>query len=567
MIHAETFTIGAGLSCDFSDLQVAIDLVMANQDVENELRLVNDGSFDDKSYSVIFEEIKHIRFQGGYANCEGAESDSVAGKTILDSENNITNAPIFSIVSTIIPDPVAGRPMVELSNLILMNSHSESGGAVYIENVWSEINHTEFINNQAANGGAVYCKADLFFTFLVFRHTRFLSNQAQDDGGAVYLAGNSPQNNSYGCSTYLSEQFTASEEILFESNIAGQNGGAVYVGDYLADTLFGGGTFHHNSSFQGGALYMKSGISSLAGNFFSNIAEDKGGAVFMTSSENQPTQTSFSNSQFIDNSAGNSAGAIYLENSLANVLQSILDNNHAPVAAVAESYGNLSFSGSEIIFHHQSTNLFFGDSSDNTNSKLRIFSSEIRNNTNLQNLIDFPKGSVKIATSYIVENQTSQHMIVKGENVFNNSQNTDLFDFLTVSGNSLNGSVFQFSNNIVELKNNILWQPGQDLFTGLNINAIYNCNLVSHHSAKISGVHNIISEPEFKGGIPYDYHIRISSPAIDYCESGHIFEFSVIDADGDNGQLDISFIPDEFGPVDIGADQIDTSDIIFANGF
>jgi predicted outer membrane repeat protein len=566
--HADIVTVGAGLSCDFSDLQNAIDTVLVNQDLENELRLVNDGSFDDKSYSVVIKQIKHIKIQGGFANCEDAEGNNITEKTVIDSGNKQNTSPTFSFVSSIIPDPVAGRPEIHMSHLVMQNSSSESGGAVYIENVWSEIDHSDFINNRAINGGALYCKSDLSFSFLIFRHTKFINNHAEGDGGALYLAGNTSANSGFGCSTYIGEQMLPTDENLFESNSAGHFGGAVFIGDYLGDTLFGQGMFQQNSALRGGVLYINSGVSSLAGYFINNSATEKGGVVFIRPTQGQTANSLFSDSYFINNSAGESAGLIYLEKNVAiHIDLSKIENNHAPTASVAESYGNLTLRNSQIINHNQSANLFYGDSANETISKLRIYSSEVRNNTNLESLINFPKGSVKIATSYLVENEVNQSLIIKGENVFNNSQNTDLFDFLTVAGNTMNNSIFHFTNNIVELKNNIFWQSGHDLFSGFNIDATYNCNLVSSHSAQINGVHNIISDPKFLGGVPFDYHVRIDSPAVDYCENGHSFAFSTNDSDGDDGQQDIQFIANEFGAVDIGADQIDASNVLFANSF
>ena len=100
----------------------------------------------------------------------------------------------------------------------------------------------------------------------------------------------------------------------------------------------------------------------------------------------------------------------------------------------------------------------------------------------------------------------------------------------------------------------------------INVNANYNCNIVSSETNTLNGTHNVIVNPLFVSAVNGDYHVQTLSPAIDYCEADS-FHFELTDIDGDNGIHDIDFIPDRFGTFDIGADQKKPIEYIFVNGY
>lgn len=563
-VSAEIFTIGSGSTCGYSQLQSAIDDAINNNDLENELRLVDDGSFNQQSFTLLQTQLKRTHIVGGFATCKDAINNSISGKTLIDAQDSQTTSPIFSIISSVAGTNSLEDFSIKFSHLILQGSKSVKGGAIYLENISTAIEDTEILNNEADLGGAIYCQSDLTIAGLLIRESNISENHASNNGGGLYIADDITPFSTSGCYTIIGADNT---NTIFHNNIADNGGGAVYIGENLSDIFFGQGIFEGNRAKNGGAIYAHSGASSILAVIENNTASEKGGAVFL---DNSAISSNFLHIQgeIRNNTAGMSGGAFYTNSIELHLYNSVIENNHAPVGSLATSKRNLTIDRVTILHHENSASLFEIEQTNLNDhfSSIYIGHSIIKANNNIKNLINAAKSRLTLVNSYVVDNQVNAHLVQKGMSPNGISTNIDRLDFLTIAGNTVNQSIFSFNDNIFELKNNIIWQPNNALFNMTNVNPNYKCNIVSSETEALNGIHNVTVNPQFVSAENGDYHVQISSPAIDYCEVDS-FAFRVTDIDGNNGIHDIEFIPNRFGSFDIGADQKDPWEYIFVNGF
>lgn len=159
------------------------------------------------------------------------------------------------------------------------DNRAEIGGAVNSDSGGSlSISGSDFGRNRATeDGGAVYINDD---PSLTIRNTRFTANIAEHDGGAVFA------------DTY---EFTVMESNLFRNNealgLGGGTvglGGAVYLEDTEATTVFSRNVVDGNRAKNGAGLYVWSEESTSnamaihTNDFIGNIASEEGGGWSIT---------------------------------------------------------------------------------------------------------------------------------------------------------------------------------------------------------------------------------------------------------------------------------------------
>lgn len=249
------------------------------------------------------------------------------------------------------------------TNLTIINSNIENNSARYAGAIesWGNliIENSKFENNAAFGGtsggygGAIV--HDGSSGHLEIRNAEFIGNNAQTFAGALYASSN---------------EYTLIDNCTFIGNTA-NNGGALFTTGSNINII--NSNFENNqainngfdSSVFGGAIYVSgNGISLYNTNFTNNTAEEYAGAialgnnVYSLTDSNGTTVyyrwTTIDNCQFVDNSAGISAGAIYngLVNgySYTNVTNSLFVNNSAANAgALLNDNGFMWINGTEFI--------------------------------------------------------------------------------------------------------------------------------------------------------------------------------------------------------------------------
>ncbi len=175
------------------------------------------------------------------------------------------------------------------------------GGAISHTNGLLAVIDSEFENNSARSGGAIWTDAAA-----LVRTSGFQQNVASFDGGAIFASGadgaldvfaSDFQLNSAGDEGgAIDAQRVEIRDALFEFNDASL-GGAVRV---RASSLIDQSAFEVNAASYGGALYGPASVSDSA--FIFNTAENDGGAVYVAASIDR--------CEFFINQSDSSGGAV-----------------------------------------------------------------------------------------------------------------------------------------------------------------------------------------------------------------------------------------------------------------
>ncbi|WP_458406316.1 Ig-like domain repeat protein [Methanobrevibacter sp.] len=227
------------------------------------------------------------------------------------------------------------------NNTFYKNIAIENGGGIDCNSTRMNITNCVFKENQGKFGAALCREEDATGGF-GYNNT-FIANHAYVAGAALGWIG----------STGISIDY-----YFFYNNTAGQNGGAIYVGEKshncsifnsvfegnhvlnLSDGLGGAidcvaadvniqsSNFTNNYAYLGGAIFVRigSGNSQINNSIFTNNrASGRGGAINLRSSA-----ASINNTQFIENTATQSGGALYVGGNQTNyIYNSVFHANKA----------------------------------------------------------------------------------------------------------------------------------------------------------------------------------------------------------------------------------------------
>ena len=177
------------------------------------------------------------------------------------------------------------------------NATARRGGAIYLENSkGSTVSNSKFYNNTAGtNGGAIDWHNGAENGRVI--NTIFIDNVAKRSGGAIYWYGHN--------GTILSSNFTDNKAL-----------GSTYAVNPDGENVTGG---------DGGAVLWTGDLGTVDDCIFKfNTADKRGGAVFLRGTGVATCMdTSFTNSKFINNTAGTNGGAIVWNKCAQN---GIIDN-------------------------------------------------------------------------------------------------------------------------------------------------------------------------------------------------------------------------------------------------
>ena len=270
------------------------------------------------------------KYRGGAIFVHGNSTENCTNTTVTKSkfENNVAGLNGGAI------DWQSGTTNGMLSYSTFTNNTAyRSGGAVYWYGTNGTVSHCDFTDNHAlgtvdahdkgiviyptfgGNGGAILWTGSIGKV----EYTNFINNDALHNGGAVYLQ-SSVDNN---CTN------TSFTDCIFESNIAGLNGGAIDWHDGAHDGKVSRSTFTRNTAGSNGGAIFWSGHHGeiLDSNFTSNTAKGltidthgnigDGGAIIWSG-----INGTVDNCRFIGNEAkfndtytfGGRGGAVYLQN-------------------------------------------------------------------------------------------------------------------------------------------------------------------------------------------------------------------------------------------------------------
>lgn len=276
---------------------------LEQRDVESNITILSgdiglEDEDSDNSHNVVFANNVNDGILDGFSVVDGNGLD-----------DNDTGFKIGSGIYTF-------ESRLYLSNLIISNNRTETGGGVSLWNSNVEIKNVSIENNFVETlGGGIYNNNSE--TYL--NKVNFIDNLAREDGGGLYVEkSNSVRINN----------------TIFDGNRA--ESGAAIANGMKSEILVDGSTFANNRAKNyGGAIYnfLESGSFITNSVLESNQARIRGGAIYNdeVNSNLNGVIASFSdaaNSLFISNSSED-GGAIYDENSSSEFINNIFVDNNA----------------------------------------------------------------------------------------------------------------------------------------------------------------------------------------------------------------------------------------------
>lgn len=303
------------------------------------------GAFDNYFYNSSSNEgyvtVKGSEFTDNYA----ANGGAIYNHGELDKNNKMGSIKVENSIFKNNQAKKYGGAIYNVGNLIVENTVFEgnkaSNGAAIATNIPSSFykvstpgkteigDGVQFLRNETtSHGGAIYIydHSKLAHTFNIKDNVVFDGNVSGNLGGAIYTYLLSPDS-----------EFTVGNNAIFTNNSAKKNAGAVYSGGKV--TIGDNAKFTNNSAgYYGGAMYVvKDGLTLGNNAYFEANTAQQGGAIFISNAA-----VTIDNAQFVKNTAisdkGALGGAITTDKSNAKevkILNSIFDSNSSQTTAGA----------------------------------------------------------------------------------------------------------------------------------------------------------------------------------------------------------------------------------------
>ena len=304
---------------------------------------------------------------------------------------------------------------ITIINTTIKNCRADdSGGGVYMrEYSGAYIENSTFTYNSADNGGAVFAwrNNDVKIDASIFEN-----NQADTDGGTLYIRiqsnltvlncffirNRAVNNGNIFATDSINVELTSSN---FAGNMAGNDGGAVYLYDGCDMLMFECNISHSVSGDSGGALYGRRNTSMRISNSVinNNQAENSGGGVYAQ----QDSFVTIENCGF-NNNVAEYGGAIrvYIE-SIAEIYGSSFNGNSVSLSGGAIAVYKESFTVVESsTFMENIAN--FGSALVAYNSNITLDNSTVCNNrAQLGGAIRILEANIMISTCTFTNNRAT----------------------------------------------------------------------------------------------------------------------------------------------------------------
>lgn len=556
-ISAATFTVGPlAQGCTQSTVEEAVAATEGNPGPDI-IRVTRSTTYTQQAIS--FSVTQEVTITGGFADCTTNVED--ADFTTLDGSGG-AQATVMTITADI-------GSIIHLRKLLItggdVTSSSIAGGGIYYTGKGLlDIANSSISNNTGAFGGGINVGGtDDAAELDIGPNTTLYGNTAHYNGGGLFS--NNIKTAIHGDDIVIDFN-TATGITSGASNSGGYGGGihiracdrnsTVYIGSPGAG--IGLGVVYSNSARYGGGVSIEGaqGCSSEGDaelrmysidptrrtTIQANQASIAGGGVYTAPNNDWHNHADayFWNVSIIGNTAPN-ASALFLGadgdfQGFGFQSIAIFNSDGAPAGAIAcdagrdcgEIRGNISSSG-QVIDGEQFDSL-----------SLARISVTANQGTELIRLHD-----VSIGSSLIAGNTSSARLIEAHRLIVGGS---------TIAGNTVGGPhvLGIDTDGYASIDGTIIWQPGKpalhndgDLPHVLDVLGNEISTLTGSGSARL-----ITAEPRFVDPAHGDYSLTAASPAVDFAPASI---WHGRDLFGHDRDIDLVFVPDAYGPEDLGA--------------
>ncbi|QBB71195.1 hypothetical protein ELE36_13000 [Pseudolysobacter antarcticus] len=513
--------VGPDSSCEVRTIQAAIDRIISRQvhgDFVDPHIVVAGGSFNEAlqiNAAGISGGRAILTLTGGYdSGCHGPQ---IGSATTINATNR--SRQVVAVNGTI---------ALSLDSLQLTGASStgNGGGIGFGGNGTLDVTNVSIFGNHAAYGGGIFANGQSTLSVTLHSPTLIYGNSADHAGGGIRIQGQTQLSMLDGSHIYSNAVNTTDSD--------GTGGGLQVVSPAFANIQ--SGTITNNTARYGGGVAVNGSLADV---------------IFGTEAGGHPSEISF-------NTAANTGGGVFVSKGSLLCGQCQINSNAAQEGAatyVDVGGGGLAINRGSVndnIARAQSGVATNGSAMlTQTNSGFGIYKTEVRGNTGGHVYHGFATGdgSAKFADVLIAENQVSGNLFVMDE-----KGEADVRR-VTVANNNIGGaSVFSVPGNFT-LIDSIVWQFVKTTLDGhvsgdthgLNIE-----NLITSETASLTGFPGILNEdPRFAAPASGDYHLTRFSPAVDYSASQ-----PDVDLDGFSRTVDLAYVPNRYGPLDLGAYEL-----------
>ena len=564
------YTVGVGVGCKYSNVQDAINAAAASPG-EDYVWISQSATYTNQAITISNQD---VIVEGGFANCTDNEPASGA-RTLLQGASG------HSVIYII------GNSNVELYGLeISGGSPSDRGGGVSFAGTGGLVVSQSYIhNNQAGYGGGIDMNPSGRST-LTLISSFVTNNTASKAGGGIRVEGQSTLS-------------TDSSSYILENKALGQGdtaygGGVQVIGPaqaqvsskvWLNSAAYGGGlaVLGHDNDSASLSLFTADATSPVS--VLENTASHTGGGVFLKGDTevggSGSTAYLYARDFSIDDNVAANGAAIYGDTVSSNLFGDgdyhgvyVYLNGAFPVTLLAPVTCTVGQGCDDI------SDNYAQDSSGNATGGATVliqsegelqanrFAARRNHGGSLFQFVDDsadygPPPASTLHNCLLVDNvETAPLILVNG-----NADGSRLtVDSCTITNNTVDtASVPAYTIgagvNYLQLTNSIIYDLGAQVVNFNNgrpaddLTAQY--DLVNNSSTLPNGYAVLKGAPLFVNAPPQDYHLLSSSLGVDYApgESG-------VDLDGNARSVDLPGVSNIYGPMDLGAYEIQLPRII-----
>jgi hypothetical protein len=589
------FTVGPAADCPYSTIQAAVDaardtpgrdLVWISND------LVGGTRHDYANEHVVVNDPDGVVIEGGFVSCADPDIEANDYTTISGTGND--GGPVFEIAG-------AGGD-VSLNNLFITGANRDDdasgGGVAFTGQVGGDLYlfNTSVSLNRAGYGGGINVDGNVAPAALhVWQNSLILNNTAATSGGGIRLEGNA-------------RLFVLDPETLIAGNhaLGGYGGGIEVLGPARAD--IGSPGYGTNAVVQFNDAQYGGGIAALA----INAGEDATVRVFTTDPHN-PVQISH-------NSAVRTGGGIYLKPEVNFSIFSnaslcafdfrINDNiaqDGAAIYADEDSNATFDYLGGFVELNESDPcgpesppalgavacdastpcneideNVAEDSAGQPTPGSTIMVQSEgrfrgtrfnMRRNRGAHALreVNDALTTVYMFNCLIADNEVTEELIYGvGDPDGDNLSQLSITN-CTLAGNAIGAAnVIRLEAFELDFENSIVDQPGVATLSYVGPHSIVDYLLSNDTSTLPVNTGVLQGEPTFFDPTNGDYHLQRTSLGVDFAPAAN-----GLDLDRRSRTVDLPDVANEYGPLDLGAYEIQidvpagcaVADTVFCNGF
>jgi len=559
------YTVGGDASCGYTSIQDAIDAAKAHPG-EDYIFIAQNFTYSNQALVVTDDD---VIIEGGFPSCD--VFDNGANTTLISGTSGHS---IFEI---------EGSSTVALWNMELTGASmdtSHKGGAIYFGGAGSLSLMNDWIHdNTSGYGGAFAVDPSGPTTVSMLKNLIIGPNTALVQGGAIRIEG--PTTVTAGWDAGEPPIYIGGNVALGQGDLAA--GGGIEV---IGPASFNGSARIHDNAADYGAgiaVFAREGDAATvnlyttdAGNpvlVSNNTAGLTGGGIYVKSSSQGALGSVCANDFTLDQNVARNGSAIYADADGGHGSIVYLNSTQCqrPAGAVACTPGpqcndfsdNTSTDAGSATVMVQSNGALFAD---------RFAARRNQGGRLVELIADTDIASAVLENCLLADNVMSSNLLWGN----GGADNTSLFVHgCTLTHNQLGSvdPVIYADVHRLEVTNSIVDQaPNASLaFTGA-ADQLFTQYVLTNDTGSFAGGTGILAgAPLFVDAANGDYHLQRSSPGVDEAPA-----LDGLDLDGNTRTVDLADIPNDFGPLDLGAYEIQTqlpppgcavADTIYCNGF